>query len=423
MRTSPITVCCAALALALFTACEPSSGQFRATGVAPTAMAPDESAEPATEPATGTLQAGLSLSGEDDVAGFRFVVSDASGIVAQAEKALEEENLPADLAPQGGALHRFADAYFLLPEGDYEILAIPIDEYGDPSADCLPVEGLASVVAGQTTEIVLVSQCVGEQDGGLDVIAMLNHAPRLTQLYYEPSKWILTCESVSVTALASDPDGDPIAWTWEVTGEPTGALYEAEALDGTFQFVSKTAGTYEVKVTVCEAQGDEPRCAHVTFPIHVTMSVDEDGDGIGDECDECTWDQEIGCCESIRGTTVGAPSQFDAYYGTGLPQTGPELSWVFIPESDCHAVVTLTEMSCDLDLFVLTEACDPESSFTHSAQADTNYELAEFDAVAGTPYHLVVDGYQGAEGSFVLSVVCYAPGDDTASCPVEAPPL
>jgi hypothetical protein len=66
------------------------------------------------------------------------------------------------------------------------------------------------VVDGETTEILLISQCRADQtSGGLDVIATINHPPVITGITYDPSKFI--CESeTTICVTVVDPDGDPV---------------------------------------------------------------------------------------------------------------------------------------------------------------------------------------------------------------------
>ena len=57
----------------------------------------------------------------------------------------------------------------------------------------------------------------------------------------------------------------------------------------------------------------------------------------------------------------------------------------------------------DLDLFILEDrggTCDPFACFAHGD------EFVIFDAVAGTTYYIVVDGYEGAEDAYEIFLDC-----------------
>jgi DNA-binding beta-propeller fold protein YncE len=223
--------------------------------------------------------------GYDDVVGFQFRVEDSDGNVTVRYVELEEENFPSHLHPGTGDSHRFADAFFVLAPGTYSINVIPMKSEQEQSEDCLPAGEIVEVLENETTEVVLVSLCDMEDNGALDIIVITNHDPVITGLVFDPSKFILTCEYLEVTVEANDPDGDPLTYDWEVTSEPAAAIYDFSFENETMSLFSRTAGDYEVTVTVCDTVEDAIMCAHLTFPIHVQMSIDENQNGVGDECD------------------------------------------------------------------------------------------------------------------------------------------
>lgn len=220
------------------------------------------------EAALGTARLRI---GAASVAAFFFEVRDAGGAIVESRfVAVEDEPLPTILAPGAAEGHRFADAYFALPAGDYTVTATPMDGPEDPSEDCAPVTGAATVVAGQTNEIVLVSVCASDV-GGLDVIATTDDAPDIQEVIYDASKFILACEDLTVTVVATDPEGEAISYAFALISQPAGAIVNFAAVDGTLAFSTDTAGDYEVQVTVCDALG---ACSPLTFPIHVQPNAD-----------------------------------------------------------------------------------------------------------------------------------------------------
>jgi hypothetical protein len=198
------------------------------------------------------------------------------------------EDAPYDADSQ----HLFADQYFDLAPGCYDVLAEPIQENGDLSEDCWSAhQDGVEVFASSTTEILLIMQCRGEDNGGLDVIASANHPPQVDDLQFEPSKF--TCEEQTrVCVTVSDPDSDPTEVTWEIaagaqivtTTQQTNADGETVAC-ATIE--SSTPGTYQVTATVLDlgynangdlvpiedllvAQGDpHPSRATLKFPVHM----------------------------------------------------------------------------------------------------------------------------------------------------------
>ena len=130
----------------------------------------------------------------------------------------EFENAPYD----PDSKHAFADKYFLLGAGCYDVEVEPLKSDGQPSTKCsIASKQGVTVTDGQTTEILLISQCQGQARGGLDVIATLNHPPRVDGLEFIPSKFISCPNDVTICVDASDPDNDPMRVEWNILSGPT----------------------------------------------------------------------------------------------------------------------------------------------------------------------------------------------------------
>jgi len=188
--------------------------------------------------------------------------------------ALEPGDLPLGLpspAPQAGD-HKFADRYFNLLVGDYCVRATPKTACGGAGltvTGCTAPTGTATVTAGLTKEIVLVSDCDRTDTGGLDTVVVLNNDPLIQSLTFSPSKFVCAGSAVTITATALDPDLDPLNWTWtsvpggcSATGSSSSAVTEQSSMT-----CSPTADQ-TVTVKACDT-GTPPLCAELTFPLHV----------------------------------------------------------------------------------------------------------------------------------------------------------
>ena len=287
---------------------------------------------------------GLALSadvlGSTDVSGVHFRVTEApcsagdtvGGATWEATTDFEDMYLPGDIPLfedkpyDAGSSHMFADRYFLLPAGCYDVLVTPLNQTGAASQDCFSAhEDAIEVVDGKTTEITLISQCQGPARGGLDVIATINHPPQIDDITYEPSKFVATCEGAEVCVTASDPDGDPLEWSWAQTngGPLAGGIVTSTEVhaDGSMTQCATLSpneiGAYEFEVEVFDlayddagelariedllsAQGDphESRDA-IAFPLYqgVDCTVedpadDADDDDATDDDDDATDDDD-----------------------------------------------------------------------------------------------------------------------------------
>lgn len=214
MRTQNIIALAAVLALTILaTACGPQG---------------DNNA-PVDPVGTTGLALTTDILDDTDVGGMAYTITGVNcsdgtpldpALVIEETRELEDLLLPGgneDLAKRpfdAASGHLFADAYFWLPEGCYDVSVQPIQEGGEPSEDCaVATQDRVAVLDGQTTEILLINQCANDGAGGLDVIAAVNHAPQIDDVSYDPSKF--TCEDqTSICVTVSDPDNDPIQVTW-----------------------------------------------------------------------------------------------------------------------------------------------------------------------------------------------------------------
>jgi hypothetical protein len=241
---------------------------------------------------TGYIDAALTVGGSrHDVTAIQYVVVDASGTcgdppLAQATSPLEVEALPGSVLPPGAGTHAGADGLFVLPPGNYRVCATPLAG-GGPSQACAPTEGLATVIPGATNEILLVSQCQGDANGGVDSVVTLNDPPRIDGLAIAPSKFIVGCETATLTATGSDPDGDAFSYAWSITSSPPGSAPQLQGSTSVATFATDLPGDYQVKVTLTDVNNGS---SSLTFPMHVTAlicSAQDQCHGVG-SCDMST---------------------------------------------------------------------------------------------------------------------------------------
>ena len=146
--------------------------------------------------------------------------------------------------------------------------------------------------------------------------------------------------------------------------------------------------------------------------------ADDDMDGLTDcDDDDCfgteacspsacepAWKLACGDSETWGNYLWGSTNNIDDYPCTNWVYEGPEYTYVFVAPVSKPITVVLTEETAETDLLVLQATdqliCDPDACVA------TGFSEVTFDAVAGTTYYLVVDGWAGAEGSYTITVDC-----------------
>jgi hypothetical protein len=114
---------------------------------------------------------------------------------------------------------------------------------------------------------------------------------------------------------------------------------------------------------------------------------------------DCSSAELYGCNVVIQGTNVGAPSNADLYGGL-WEETGPEVVYMLqVPFAGTTMTAALSDMTADLDIFLLPD-CD-ETVFLHAEDHTLVWTFAEPGI-----YYLVVEGYDGAESDFTLTIDC-----------------
>jgi len=165
----------------------------------------------------------------------------------------------------------------------------------------------------------------------------------------------------------------------------------------------------------------DPACGG-TPPEVCDNGTDDDGDGAVD-CDDsdcagaagcpvCGGAVAIDCGQQGSGDTTGGQTNFSSEYQcSSYDETGPEAYLVFTATADQSVTVDLAGSgSADLDLVVVgadsSGDCDPSGHCVDASQTSGVTEQVVFNAVSGTTYYFIVEGYGGDAGPFDLTVTC-----------------
>lgn len=249
----------------------------------------------------------------DDVQGVQYEVVCQDGTTISQYVDLEDEGLPPWLLPQGaGGAHAFADLLAVLPANQTcTVTVTPMQSPGVPSQDCSPATQTINVMPGVTQEIVLIMQCQGEPNGGIDVVGGLNHPPVITALGLAPSKFILACQDAIISPTIIDPDGDQVTTQVYIGNSPAGSQPTITLVGGQWVFHTDLPGQYEIKLVATDPFG---ATTAITFPIHVSP----DDPNLCDPVDPTPL-----CCALPDGTVQTTTP--DDCAAQGGAQTSPDL--------------------------------------------------------------------------------------------------
>ena len=99
------------------------------------------------------------------------------------------------------------------------------------------------------------------------------------------------------------------------------------------------------------------------------------------------------------------------------------MAYSFVPATDEDVFITVTDITQDLDFFVVSGAPPCDGSGCLISGYRTGYEFEQGMLSGGTLYHIMVDGFSGATSDFALTVSCLDPlvGAGTCASPYTIP--
>ncbi|RPJ49191.1 MAG: hypothetical protein EHM19_00970 [Candidatus Latescibacterota bacterium] len=133
---------------------------------------------------------------------------------------------------------------------------------------------------------------------------------------------------------------------------------------------------------------------------------------------DCTGAEAIACGQVVSSTTVGGPNNVAAYSCVSWTENGPEKVYVLTTTGINTITATLSGMTVDLDVFLL-------SSCSEAACIAYGNTIATATCKPAGTYYVVVDGYGTAAGAFTLTIACTPcaepPVNDQCSGAIEIP--
>ncbi len=117
----------------------------------------------------------------------------------------------------------------------------------------------------------------------------------------------------------------------------------------------------------------------------------------------------LDCNTPVISTNAGGINEVNQYSCANWNSSGPEAVFELTPQTNGWVYVSLSGLNDDLDLFLTSDAggaCDPGGCIEMSGRQDRSPEELWFEAVSGTTYIVVIDGWDGATSDFELFADC-----------------
>jgi hypothetical protein len=127
---------------------------------------------------------------------------------------------------------------------------------------------------------------------------------------------------------------------------------------------------------------------------------------------------ESGESVSASGTTRQGSSSFAG--SCGATERSADRSFLFTPPVSGSYRIDTSGSDFDTVLYVRAGDCDGEEVACNDDAAEAATSSLTMDLVAGTPIVILVDGYAGASGDFVLTITRDVPGTPSSS-PTRTP--
>ncbi len=141
----------------------------------------------------------------------------------------------------------------------------------------------------------------------------------------------------------------------------------------------------------------EPSIANSTLTPTPTMTATQPG--------ACDYERALHCGEqdSYNNSGPGSTNQIDTYSCSDWYESGPEYVYQFAPQVSSPVTVNLSNLTADLDIFILFQASGSCNANDCIAYGDIS---ASFYATEGRIYYFAVDGRNGAVSDYTISVEC-----------------
>lgn len=156
------------------------------------------------------------------------------------------------------------------------------------------------------------------------------------------------------------------------------------------------SSTIYVKITPYGANGDVPGCASQSFTTITPVNGDF-----------CFMAISLACGQSVSGNTSLAYNDQEAFT-CGTPIEAPGIWFTFVGNGQNTVLSTCAQYGYDVKMNAYSGTCANFTCITGNDDFCNTGSLISFPTLNGTTYYVLVQGWQGATGTFTLTRTCYS---------------
>ena len=291
---------------------------------------------------------------QDSVTGWDSIVS---GLEQRVDDIHPEADAGGPYAAPHGDVTLDATASTASPAA-HRIVAYAWDLDGDGQFDDATGGTPAVHVDGSRTIAVQVTDDNGRQatDFAQVTVTLGDHAPAVESATPAPATTVTVGHAAQFSVTASDPDGDPLSYSWTIDGDPVASTgpaldYQASA-DAVGEHVAQVAVSdghratvHQWSVSVLEPDADQdgwtatPDCDDTRADVH-PGAYERPGNGLDDDCDTASPD-------GPPGGLTGSVMAWGSAAGTGLPPRADQSLPYYSPMAVTSLGSTVTSLESD----------------------------------------------------------------------------
>lgn len=253
-----------------------------------------------------------------------------------------------------------------------------------------------AVESGRTSQVNILPLC-GQAEVTKDRNGKRNHAPRI-EAVFASRRNVRFGETVAISVAASDQDGDPLRYKWTESVAGSG-FADASAAATAWKAGPRSVARNTIRTTVTDGRNGS-----------ASASLDMDFEPLALTPGTCAAPTPIQIGDTIRGFTVGSPSQqapIDCFFEPDSP--APEHVFKLELTEPQDVSISVAGSAFFARVYVRRDQCDSVGAEIACDEFEQRVDL--LNAEPGSYFVFVDGGNRFDAGEYVLSVLSGTPSE------------